>query len=1385
MSMPQREKAQKARSNIGIDPPHASPSKEEADTQVTAYILGSDGQGKDVIAIRCLTLRCQSLFDSCQKETHVPEDDWIDKMSAEFNWWSLGIGAAKSGHSSLDYRVKTRDDVRIVLLNLLGSLATSLEKYIRSGSFLLLPLACFFRLMWKVSQFYRSAQFTVAQTHDRGLKGAITPNSNPNAPGDDAVVKDQIYYIETTIRFLSEISMAIRKSGTKFRHQRVDSLLAARESELEGFGDYLRLLVLMSPRKVYGLHGVSLQHSLTGSPAWKNLWIIMKAYFTDAQRLTPVQTRLIQANLVRRNRFELYLARYRRRTRAQERLQLPQIQGAKVTVHPAKRDPSAPTPTPSQSHVSQTLSKTNEKAPIQPLSQQSSQSATNIGSFVMPQHPHEQKARSVSTKLSEGVFKQDYPKCPGAEGQSFWCPYCAQLLDASYSDPKKSKRWRGHVVEDLSPYVCVYENCDNADAMYVTTVEWKQHIKDAHSRARWICDPCWLGSDSHEQFEFDTQQEWHHHTVTEHGDEVDENDLSDLAELSQRTGVPPIACPLCYEDAALQHPETDKHLAEHIHSFALKSLPWDLIGPDDETRVSFGSSIRKSHSSTGSAASTANSHTDDNDEVMGFEALVRTIKNRSGLLLQNHYPGTSSVATALATIYAYLDGQSLRIINYHPSFRPEILSCLARLDSIMQQFEDMSSGFEEQSSVDTFEQDLSEAFNFFHQLEELSAFESMSPSSLQKIQSTSDIEAPGAIDGLGSNKARDPQNWDIDSGDGITVDVPTVKRMLPYERNTEFIARPKLSDGLFYLLPSSSDEFQSAILWGEAGSGKTQIALDYAYTRCDDSRCSVFWVRADSRATFMADYLVIAEALGIESHIKGSELLFAVSRGIEAHQPWVLVLDGVDDTSSFSKHNPDDAVSLFTVVPMGPRGTVVWTRRNSGFGWPHATEVKVGSMTHLEAEMLFASTRGYSVNNWKIAELLSKFRHLPLAVAQAGAYMRQTSKSILQCEGLLAGVEPHPNPIALTTANSLCLIRQQHKLAYKTIHVFAYLNNRNISLDLVMELRRQEHYQDETQVQEAARTALADLASFRLISRAGDGFEMNQHVQEIVRDSQDSKNPSEIDYLSTEEKPAEKTMFMMTAFQVVTRRFDLIHASRVCCWARDCGRETEAAALLSRMSGIFDDEERWREKETADKRALKLRLRVHEQWHPDTASSYMSLAATHYQRSRLQKAEELVQKAVDLRRVIFGELGLPTMKCHVALGMIYHQQGRYHEARITYMRVLGPLGLDGLDKALALECLAWTYYMQGEYEEAALNFNASVGLHESLLGWQHPDTLKAFHQYAVSVHDDGHPSQAIGLMRKCVESRRTVLGYAHPLTNVSTLLLEKWEMEDCDSEDTE
>lgn len=97
------------------------------DAEYGSHMSESDNHAKDPAAIRHLTENCLALFEHCQRHPVLSEGDWIDKMSADFNWWSLGIGATKSGHSSLDYRVQTRDDVRNVLISLLDSLAISLK----------------------------------------------------------------------------------------------------------------------------------------------------------------------------------------------------------------------------------------------------------------------------------------------------------------------------------------------------------------------------------------------------------------------------------------------------------------------------------------------------------------------------------------------------------------------------------------------------------------------------------------------------------------------------------------------------------------------------------------------------------------------------------------------------------------------------------------------------------------------------------------------------------------------------------------------------------------------------------------------------------------------------------------------------------------------------------------------------------------------------------------------------------------------------------------------------------------------------------------------------------------------------------------------------------
>lgn len=251
-----------------------------------------------------------------------------------------------------------------------------------------------------------------------------------------------MYYIEITLKYLARISAAIRKSGTRFRHQRIDKLLQQRAPNLEDFKAYLIRIILLGSVNTHLLSWVLYRYTETGNLAWKNLWIVLKARFTDPGRLTVVQARLIHANLVRRNRFEVYFSKYSRlmddKRSKNDKMEEPEYAELAQVSQPN------PVAGPSKNVVAISDLPKEESLPASAIdrSVMSSQSATEIGTLVMPERPRTQGTRSVSTKFSQGVMSQDYPKCPTAIGSSLWCPCCAQPLDASYSDPKRDKKWR-------------------------------------------------------------------------------------------------------------------------------------------------------------------------------------------------------------------------------------------------------------------------------------------------------------------------------------------------------------------------------------------------------------------------------------------------------------------------------------------------------------------------------------------------------------------------------------------------------------------------------------------------------------------------------------------------------------------------------------------------------------------------------------------------------------------------------------------------------------------------------------------------------------------------------------------------------------------------------
>ena len=258
---------------------------------------------------------------------------------------------------------------------------------------------------------------------------------NPEALYADSELGEQLYYIRTTLEYLSNISAAIRKSGTKFRHLRADKLLKQREAKLEEFRKYLLHLVLIGPTKVHLLNWIHHRRSVERKQVWRKIEIIFSAKFNDTGRLSEVQRRIIQANLVRRNRFDVYKQRLRKKLKTEKN---ERSAHATTETRPSTQN-NQPAPTPSQGSMPKIQTAPQQPATVERLITPS-QSATSIPSdFKMPSSLRDREAKSAFTLVSQGVFKQDYPKCPVSEG-NFLCPFCTQPLDSSYA--VLNKKWR-------------------------------------------------------------------------------------------------------------------------------------------------------------------------------------------------------------------------------------------------------------------------------------------------------------------------------------------------------------------------------------------------------------------------------------------------------------------------------------------------------------------------------------------------------------------------------------------------------------------------------------------------------------------------------------------------------------------------------------------------------------------------------------------------------------------------------------------------------------------------------------------------------------------------------------------------------------------------------
>ncbi|KAI8295982.1 putative phosphorylase superfamily protein [Colletotrichum sp. SAR11_240] len=202
------------------------------------------------------------------------------------------------------------------------------------------------------------------------------------------------------------------------------------------------------------------------------------------------------------------------------------------------------------------------------------------------------------------------------------------------------------------------------------------------------------------------------------------------------------------------------------------------------------------------------------------------------------------------------------------------------------------------------------------------------------------------------------------------------------------------------------DNCQSVALCGLGGIGKTQVALKLAYlTKEQRPEYSIFWVPASSKETFNEAYLAIARKLGVRD-TDGNDLKIALREHLSSPDSgkWLLIIDNADDEGVL--YEAEDGLDrIYDCLPQSNDGVTLFTTRFSRI----ATSVAGGNIVDL-ASMSFDEASDFMRQSLVKAlyregtvlkEILEDLTYLPLAIAQAAAYMNENKTSMQEYLDLL------------------------------------------------------------------------------------------------------------------------------------------------------------------------------------------------------------------------------------------------------------------------------------------------------------------------------------------------------------------------------------------------
>ncbi|GGP11417.1 tetratricopeptide repeat protein [Nonomuraea glycinis] len=654
-----------------------------------------------------------------------------------------------------------------------------------------------------------------------------------------------------------------------------------------------------------------------------------------------------------------------------------------------------------------------------------------------------------------------------------------------------------------------------------------------------------------------------------------------------------------------------------------------------------------------------------------------------------------------------------------------------------------------------------------------------------------------------------------DNTRSIGAQEPTVWERVP-KRNPNFTGRADLLAELRKSINTvTAVVAQPQALQGLGGVGKTQLAIEYAW-QYRAHYDLVFWISADQPILVPSSLAAMGPFLGLPQATGTEQATQQVIRSLESGTPyrkWLVIFDNAEE--------PDDIKDL---LPRGP-GHVLITSRNSRWS-DHEPTIQVDVFNREESVEFLLKRLGRSMTDVQANQVADKLGDLPLALEQAAALLGRTLMTVEEYvrlldeqTGRLLSLEKAPTyPQSMTAAWQISVSQLEDRVpeAVELLRCCAFFGPEPIPRDVFRRGDLSTGMQLEHILSDpiTLTNALSNLERYALVKVESSTRTLQVHRlnQALLRDEtpeaerrdlrhevhlllagpkqvnpEDTTKWAYFDQLAAHLSPSNVVDCddpKVREFALNIARYLYVRGSYkqaqalleqyIEKWTEQSGeRHVEVLVARQHLGNVYRALAMYRMAYEIDSSSLEMMRASLGEEHSETLWAMGGYAATLRGRGDFLRAREVDEVSLEAHGRLHGQDDVRTLRTRNNLAIDHALASEYDRSQAMLREVYNrATNVEAAGKRFQLQVwsnLSRSVRLSGQFQVATDLSEEAYAYGVTELGEDHPNTLLAAKDYAVSLRRSGQLLEGLELMRGTRVRMDRLYGDAHADTMAATM----------------